>query len=83
MIAKDVNTPRLNVTIMMHVQLTDVILLLDASTLLNAAMITTLALMMIVIRTKDVKTLKLFAMMKMNAQLTLANHPADAYLKMM
>jgi hypothetical protein len=68
---------------MMHVQLTDVILLLDASTLLNAAMITTLVLMMIVIRTKDVKTLKLFAMMKMNVQLTLANHPADAYLKMM
>jgi hypothetical protein len=83
MIVKDVNTPRLNVTIMMHVQLTDVILLLDASTLLNVAMITTLVLMMIVIRTKDAQTPKLFAMMKMNVQLTLANHPVGAYLKLM
>jgi hypothetical protein len=83
MILKDVFILKLNVTITMHVQLIDAILPPDASTLLNAAMITMLALMILAIRTKDVNTRKLFVTITMNVQLTLANLHADAYLNMM
>jgi hypothetical protein len=67
---------------MMHAPLIDVILSLGASILLNAAMITTLALMIVVIRTKDANMKKLFVTIMMNVQLTLANLDVDVYLKM-
>jgi hypothetical protein len=79
----DVPTPRLNATIMMHVLLIDVILLLDVSTLLNAVMITTLALKINVISQKDANTPKLFVTIMMHVQLTSANHLAVAYINMM
>jgi hypothetical protein len=79
----DVPTPRLNATITMHVLLIDVILLLDVSTLLNAVMITTLALKINVISQKDANTPKLFVTIMMHVQLTFANHLAVAYINTM